>query len=190
MEQEGWDIVRALRGGELAGNGPMTRGCAMLLEQRLGCARAILTPSGTAALEMAALLGLTNAEVEQDRSSAVSRAAELFGAVVVLKGSSSLVGSPDGRLSLNPTGNPGMASAGTGDVLTGLLGSLLAQPRQFSGDPHAAAAAAVYLHGLAGDRAAAAFGEASLLASHITDAVPDTLASVVAGEAEEAWRWR
>ena len=140
--------------------------------------------------EMAALLGTTNAEVENDRPVAVVRAARTFDAVTVLKGASSLVASPDGSLSLNPTGNPGMASAGTGDVLTGLLGSLLAQPRQFSDDPHGAAAAAVYLHGMAGDLASAQVGEASLLASHITDAVPDALAVVAAGEATEAFRWR
>jgi NAD(P)H-hydrate epimerase len=83
-----------------------------------------------------------------------------------------------------------MASAGTGDVLTGLLGSLLAQPRQLAGDSLGAAAAAVYLHGLAGDLAADEVGEASLMASDITEAIPAALAAAADGELEEAFRWR
>ena len=140
--------------------------------------------------EMAALLGLANAEVEADRPGSVLRAARAQGAVVVLKGASSLIAAPEGDLFVNPTGNPGMASAGTGDVLTGLVGSLLAQPRQLSGGSLAAAAAGVYLHGLAGDLAAGEVGEASLLASHITEAVPPALAAIAGGEVGEAFRWR
>ncbi len=156
---------------------------------RAGAAPAprVLTPHPG---EMAALLALTNAEVEADRPGAAARAAREQGAVVVLKGASSVLASPDGELLVNPTGNPGMASAGTGDVLTGLVGSLLAQPRQLAGDPLGAAAAGVYLHGLAGDLAAAEVGEASLLASHITDAVPHALAAAAEGEVPEAFRWR
>ena len=140
--------------------------------------------------EMAAMLDLTHAEVEADRPAAVSAAARAFGAVVVLKGATSLVASSEGALLVNPTGNPGMACAGTGDVLTGLLGSLLAQPRQLAGDPLGAAAAAVYLHGLAGDLAADEVGEPSLAASHVTQAVPAALAAAAEGDLEEAFRWR
>jgi ADP-dependent NAD(P)H-hydrate dehydratase / NAD(P)H-hydrate epimerase len=159
------------------------------LERRPSATEAprVLTPHPG---EMAAMLGLTHAEVEGDRSGAAVAAAKNHGAVVVLKGAASLVASPEGTLLVNPTGNPGMASAGTGDVLTGLLGSLLAQPRQLAGDSLGAAAAAVYLHGLAGDLAADEVGEASLMASDITEAIPAALAAAADGELEEAFRWR
>ena len=112
-------------------------------------AATILTPHPG---ELARLLGCSTAEVEADRLASVRRASELSGAIVVLKGSRSLVGLPSGEVSINTTGNPGMASGGSGDVLTGLIAARLAQ----GDDPAFAAQVAVHLHGLAGDLAVAA----------------------------------
>jgi len=129
--------------------------------------------------EMARLLGATVAQVQADRLGAARAAAERFGAVVVLKGQRTLVVEPGARSAVNPTGNPGMASGGTGDVLTGLVGALLARGL----DAWVAATAAVYLHGHAGDLAAARVGQESLVAGDLLVALPDAIRSVVAGDA-------
>ena len=121
--------------------------------------------------EMARLLGCTVAQVEQDRPAAARDAAKRYNAWVVLKGAGSLLAAPDGRLWINTTGNPGMATGGTGDVLTGLLGGLLAQSVPLPD----AAAAAVYLHGLAGDLAAEQMGETGLIASDLLVHLPAAL---------------
>jgi NAD(P)H-hydrate epimerase len=118
--------------------------------------------------EAARLLGLGTGAVVADRRGAVRRAAAETGAVVVLKGHQSLVATPEGEVHVNRTGNPGMASGGTGDVLTGLIGSLLAQG--FEALP--AARLGVYLHGLAGDLAAAERGEVGLAALDLVDLLP------------------
>jgi NAD(P)H-hydrate epimerase len=93
---------------------------------------------------------------------------------VALKGAATVVAAPDGRVVLNPTGNPGMASGGTGDVLTGIAGAFLARGLP-AGD---ALAAAVYLHGLAGDLAAARLGEESLVAGDVIEALPEAFAAL------------
>lgn len=107
----------------------------------------VLTPHPS---ELARLLGLTTAAIQSDRRSAVSQAALDFGCVVVLKGASTLIADANGDLSINGTGNAGMSTAGTGDVLTGIIATLLAQKL----NAHVAAVAGAYLHGLAGDLAA------------------------------------
>jgi NAD(P)H-hydrate epimerase len=117
--------------------------------------------------EAARLLGCGIAEVQADRLASARRLASESGAVVALKGARTVIARPDGHAALNPTGNPGMATGGTGDVLTGMAGGLLAQGIA----PPAALAAAVYLHGLAGDLAAATRGEAGLIAGDVADAV-------------------
>ncbi|MFH1687091.1 MAG: NAD(P)H-hydrate dehydratase [bacterium] len=94
--------------------------------------------------------------------------------VLVLKGSPSLVASPDGQIWLNPTGNNGMATGGSGDVLTGAIGSFMVQGMS----PIDAAIAATYLHGLAGDMAAAELGERSVIAGDLIDFLPEALLSV------------
>ena len=109
-------------------------------------AETVLTPHPG---EMARLLDLSTSEVQADRVTAARRAAVESGAVVILKGHRTLVANPDGAVHVNPTGNPGMASGGSGDVLTGLVAALLAQGY----DALAAAQLGVYLHGLAGDLA-------------------------------------
>ncbi|HVS00082.1 MAG TPA: NAD(P)H-hydrate dehydratase [Thermoanaerobaculia bacterium] len=118
--------------------------------------------------ELGRLLGISTAEVQADRIAAARRAAAETGAVTVLKGSLTLIAEPDGTVWVNPTGNPGMASGGTGDVLTGMIAGLLAQGL----GPLDAARLGVYLHGLAGDLAAARLGEPSLAAGDLLDSLP------------------
>jgi NAD(P)H-hydrate epimerase len=125
--------------------------------------------------EAARLLGCSVTEVQKDRLASARRLAAESGAVVALKGAGTVVASPDGRAMLNPTGNPGMATGGTGDVLTGVAGGLLAQGVA----PVAALSAAVYLHGLAGDLAAEARGEAGLVAGDVADAIPAAIRRVL-----------
>lgn len=120
--------------------------------------------------EMSRLLGTDTGEVQADRIGCAERLAEETGAVVVLKGASTVVAA-SGSIYINPTGNPGMATAGTGDVLSGMIGGLLAQGLA----PVDAAVASVYLHGLAGDEAAARIGEAGLMATDLLDEIPPLL---------------
>ena len=121
--------------------------------------------------EAARLLECSVAEVQTDRLGSARRLAEASGAWVALKGAGTVVTGPDGRIALNPTGNPGMASGGMGDVLTGVSGGLLAQGLE----PGPALRAAVYLHGLAGDIAAAAGRPVGLLAGDVAEALPEAL---------------
>ncbi len=122
--------------------------------------------------EAGRLLGLDAAAVQSDRVAAATALSERSGAVVVLKGATTVVAEPDGTIALSTRGNPGLATAGTGDVLTGILGALLGQ----GVEPGLAARAGVELHGLAGDRAAASLGmramTASDVVSHLAGAVP------------------
>ncbi len=140
-------------------------GCPAAL-QAAGRVR-ILTPHPG---EMARLIGKSTAAVAQDRIGVARDFARQHQVHLVLKGFRTLVASPEGRVRVNPTGNPGMATGGTGDVLTGLVAGLLAQHRDRPANE--VAAAAVYLHGLAGDWAAREKGEASMIASDLLEAVP------------------
>lgn len=122
--------------------------------------------------EMARLLGATAEDIQADRMGAARRAAGQFNSVVVLKGAGTLTVQPGGaRPTVNTTGNPGMASGGTGDVLTGIVVGLLAQ-RVSPLSPHDAARVGVYLHGLAGDLAAAEMGQAGMIAGDLLRQVP------------------
>lgn len=96
-----------------------------------------------------------------------------LGCVVVLKGASSVVAAPDGRRAIVPTGGPGLAVAGTGDVLSGILGALLARGM----DPFEAACAGSFLHGRAGDLATGDLTEWGVLASDVVDRIPAAIAS-------------
>ncbi len=116
--------------------------------------------------EMARLAGMSTAEVQRDRLRTVRAVAERTGAWVVLKGHRTLVAAPDGDTTVNPTGSPGMGTAGSGDILTGIIAALLAQ---FPDRPVLeTVAAAVYLHGLAGELAAEDRGEQGMLATDIS----------------------
>lgn len=121
--------------------------------------------------EMARLLGLSTAEVKEERLDTARRAARECSAVVVLKGHLTLVATPEGEVAVNPTGNPGMATGGSGDVLTGMIAALLAR----GAEAGSAARAAVFVHGAAGDRAAARLGEAPLAAGDLLDELPGAI---------------
>jgi len=110
---------------------------------------------------------LTGSEPAQDRTSAARAAARELGAVVHLKGARAVTATPDGDAWVNTTGNPGDATGGTGDVLTGIVGSLLAQGT----GAVAATWAAAYLHGLASDLVATRLGVRSLAAGDIPEAL-------------------
>jgi len=119
--------------------------------------------------EASRLLGVSAREVVDDPERAARRLAEAAGAVVVLKGFRSVVAGPGGRTARVLAGNPGMASGGSGDVLTGVVGALLGR-----GLPAwDAAAAGAFLHGLAGDLAAERVGEEALVASDVVAALPE-----------------
>lgn len=137
-----------------------------LLHARRGAT--LLTPHPG---EAARLLGITTREVQQERLECARRLAAACDAVVVLEGYRTVVAAPDGRAAINPTGNPGLATAGSGDVLSGVVGALLARGR----DAFGAALAAVYVHGLAADRLAAERGEEGLLAGDVVDALPGAI---------------
>ena len=118
--------------------------------------------------ELSRLLDRQIPEIQQDRVGAARQAADRFGCVVVLKGAGTVIASPDGEAWINSSGNPGMASGGVGDVLTGVTGALLAG----GAAPLAAAVSGVYYHGLAGDLAARQVGRRGLLASDLLAQLP------------------
>jgi NAD(P)H-hydrate epimerase len=119
--------------------------------------------------EAARLLGITTKEVQADRPAAAARLAD-FGAVAVLKGAGTVVCDGE-RLYVNDTGNPGMATAGAGDVLTGLVAALVASGMK----PFDAAVCGVWAHGKAGDLAAARLGILGVIATDILGCVPEAL---------------
>ncbi len=120
--------------------------------------------------EMARLLGCTSAQVQSHRLDVALQSAAQWNAMVVLKGYHTILATPDGRAFINSTGNPGMATGGTGDVLTGMLAGLTAQFS--SAQWERVLGLGVYLHGLAGDLAAGQFGEPSLIATDLVAAIP------------------
>ena len=123
--------------------------------------------------EMARLVGGSVPEVQANRISIARKAASAWNAFVILKGQQTVVAAPDGRVAINSTGNPGMATGGTGDVLTGMLAGLTAE---FSAnDWFQTLCFGVYLHGLAGDVAYAEQTEAPLMASDLIHAIPRAL---------------
>jgi hydroxyethylthiazole kinase-like uncharacterized protein yjeF len=130
--------------------------------------------------EMARLTGKTNAEIVADRINVAREFATKHHIITVLKGSRTIIASPGGEVYVNPTGNAGMATAGSGDVLTGLVAGLLAQRPS---EPLEATVAAVYLHGLAGDLAADKLGMRPLIASDIIASLSEAILQV-GGDAE------
>ena len=126
--------------------------------------------------EMARLLGCSTEEVQADRLAAARRFAAEHDAVTVLKGARTVIAAPDGAGAISPTGNPGMASGGMGDVLAGIVGGLLAQRL----DPLAAACFGVFAHGAAADAVVARRGEVGLLAGDLLGELPPTIARLQA----------
>ncbi len=125
--------------------------------------------------EMARLTGLTTEQIQADRLGAASSFAAEHGVIVVLKGYRTVIAAPDGRLFLNTTGGPHMASGGMGDVLTGMVAGLIAQGLT----PLDAARLGVFVHGLAADKAAAAKGPVGILASDLLAWLPGLWSSFV-----------
>jgi len=137
----------------------------------------ILTPHPG---EMARLAGISIEEIQRNRFEVAREFAKEYGVILVLKGSRTLVAGPGGEVFINPTGNPGMASGGMGDVLTGMIGGFLAQ-----GLPALEAAKlGVYLHGLAGDYAAFLKGERGIAATDLAELAPEALNALASGRGE------
>jgi hydroxyethylthiazole kinase-like uncharacterized protein yjeF len=118
--------------------------------------------------EMARLTGKTVEAIGADRAGAARKAAKEWGAVVVLKGARTVVAHPDGRISEDPHEVPALATGGTGDVLSGIIGGLIAQ----GSDPYAAAVTGVYIHASAGRRLAHKLGDSGLLATDLLLEIP------------------
>ncbi|MCC6163440.1 MAG: NAD(P)H-hydrate dehydratase [Acidobacteria bacterium] len=131
--------------------------------------------------EMARLLGSTVDLVQGDRVAAARALAEAQQIHVVLKGHRTIVAAPEGRVAINMTGNPGMATGGTGDVLTGVVAAWLAQLR----DAEGAARLGVYVHGQAGDIARADLGETALVATDLLDHLGDAVVALTS-DADDA----
>ena len=148
---------------------------------RAGSHPLVLTPHPG---EAARLLRATSGEIQSDRLGSARRLASETGAIVVLKGRHTIVAREDGHASVNPTGNAGMATGGTGDALTGIIGALLA--RGMSGFD--AARLGTYVHGAAGDLAAARLGEDGLIAGDLVDALPHAW-SALAERRRGVGRW-
>jgi NAD(P)H-hydrate epimerase len=124
--------------------------------------------------EFSRLIGRPIKEIQSDRTGHASRFAAKYGVTIVLKGAYTVIAGK-GKTFVNPTGNPGMASAGVGDVLTGIIASLIGQ----GVDPFNSAVAGTYIHGMAGNLAVSIKGEHGIIASDIIDSIPYTLASIL-----------
>lgn len=131
----------------------------------------VLTPHPK---EFSRLTGMSTEDTQSNRIESALKGAREFDAIVVLKGAHTIIAAPTGEVFINPTGNSGMATAGAGDVLSGIIGGLLAQGLS----PMDAAVAGVYIHGLAGDIASENIGETGFLASDIANSVPSALRQI------------
>ncbi len=121
--------------------------------------------------EMGRIIRLSAQDVQRDRERIAKEFAVKYKVVVVLKGHRTVVSGFDGQVFINETGNPGMATGGCGDVLTGMIAGLLGQGLSLFD----AARLGVYLHGLAGDMAAEEIGEVGLIASDVLDRIPEAI---------------
>lgn len=138
----------------------------------------ILTPHPG---EMARLIKKSIKEVQKERLEIAGSFSKKYGLYLALKGARTVISDPNGSLFINSTGNPGMATAGSGDALSGIIGGFIAQKI----DPLDALKAGVYLHGLAGDIAASELGEPGLITGDILDSLPFAMESLWNDEQEE-----
>jgi NAD(P)H-hydrate epimerase len=136
---------------------------------------AILTPHPG---EMARLTGIKTSAIQHDRIGTSIQFVKEYGCHLALKGARTLIAQPDGRLYVNPTGNPALSSGGAGDVLTGLIGGFLARGWPMT----EAAIAGAYLHGMAADYLAEDMGQVGLLAGELLDVLPELMFSLSQGE--------
>jgi NAD(P)H-hydrate epimerase len=118
--------------------------------------------------EMARLTGTTTAEVERDRIETARKFASEHAVFLVLKGARTVVATPDGRIAVNGSGNPGMATGGMGDVLTGVIAALVSQGYE----PFDACCLGVFIHGFAADMVAGDQGEIGLIATDVQEKLP------------------
>lgn len=136
--------------------------------------RTVLTPHPG---EMGMLTGFDTARIQADRIGITTDFSRRYGCILLLKGARTLIRGEDGPLYVNPTGNPSLASGGSGDVLTGLIGGFLARGRP----PLEAAIAGAYLHGLAADLLAEKRGQVGILAGELLDFIPSVMTSLSGG---------
>jgi NAD(P)H-hydrate epimerase len=144
------------RAQELKGNGSSGKGRLLVITPHPG--------------EMARLVGCSTSEVQKDRLGVARKFAREHELIVVLKGNRTLVVQPNGEAWVNTTGNPGMSTGGTGDILTGMVAALIAQNPKSA---LLAVCAAVHLHGLAGDVIRESVGEHSLIATDLLGGLPE-----------------
>lgn len=136
--------------------------------------------------EMARLVGCTIADVQKDRIGVARKFAHEHDLIVVLKGHRTLVVRPDGEAWVNTTGNPGMSTGGTGDILTGMAAGMIAQHPK---DAFTAVLAAVHLHGLSGDVMRESVGEHSLVATDLLHGLPEAFRRTRAMAREKLAQW-
>lgn len=136
--------------------------------------------------EMARLAGCSTAEVQKDRLGVARKFASEHQLIVVLKGNRTLVVTPDGEAWVNTTGNPGMSTGGTGDILTGMVAGMMAQHPD---DVLLAVLAAVHLHGLAGDVMRERVGERSLVATDLLHGLPEAIVRTQRSAQEKMMHW-
>ena len=134
--------------------------------------RAVLTPHPG---EFGRVFGSVPSSSAKERLKMAAEAARKYGVIILLKGNRTVVASPDGRTFVNMTGNPGMATGGTGDILTGMIAALAGQRLSL----YDAARFAVYFHGLAGDLALLKKGEAGLIATDLLDFLPSAFLRIL-----------
>ncbi|KPU26689.1 carbohydrate kinase-like protein [Caloranaerobacter sp. TR13] len=141
-----------------------------VFKQRKG--KTIITPHPG---ELSRLLDISIKEIESDRVKYAQLTSEKFGVITVLKGANTVISSEEGKIYINTTGNPGMATAGSGDVLTGIITSFIGQGIECL----AATVAGVYVHGLAGDLAKYEKGEYGLIATDVLEHIPYSIKSLI-----------
>ena len=141
--------------------------------------------------EMARLCGCTIADVQKDRLGVARKFAREHDLIVVLKGHRTLVVQPDGEAWVNMTGNPGMSTGGTGDILTGMVAGFIAQSliAEKTKDALLAVCAAVHLHGLAGDVMRETVGEHSMIATDLLTGLPEAFRRAQRAAGEKSVRW-
>jgi NAD(P)H-hydrate epimerase len=140
---------------------------------------------------MARLCGCTIADVQKDRLGVARKFAREHDLIVVLKGHRTLVVQPDGEAWVNMTGNPGMSTGGTGDILTGMVAGFIAQSliAKKTKDALLAVCAAVHLHGLAGDVMRETVGEHSMIATDLLTGLPEAFRRAQRAAGEKSVRW-